>query len=305
MNQVATMILSARPWSFFLSLASTMTGSVIAFNQGIFHLDRFLLVVFASVILHAGMNLLNDYFDFRHGVDKPNVATAQYRPHPLVEGTMSPRQIMAGVIVCYSIAGLIALYLATMVGWSFGIVVIVGAFVSYFYTGEPFNFKRRALGEVTMFLAAGPFMIGGSYFVQTGSWANILPVILVSIPVGMWWSLILAANNLKDIETDRQNPGRTVASSLGRRGGVIFFAVLAGIVYGGALVDILLGVMPVWAAAVFVTLPRMIALIRIFLTAETVPANADPMVGQVQVLYSTILLAAFLLNRFVPLNLSL
>ncbi|WP_455382740.1 UbiA family prenyltransferase, partial [Salinispira pacifica] len=194
---------------------------------------------------------------------------------------------------------------ASIVGWSLAIVIVAGVLVSYFYTGEPVNFKRRALGELSMFIATGPLMVSGAYFVQTGSWDNIGRVVLISIPVGMWWSLILSANNLKDIETDRKTLGRTVASILGRRGGVIFYASLAGVVYVGTLLNILIGVMPVWSAAVFVTLPRMIQLIRLFWTVDRVPPNADPMTAQVEIVYSVLLVASFLVNRWVPLNLSL
>jgi 1,4-dihydroxy-2-naphthoate octaprenyltransferase len=305
MNQLSVMLLSARPWSFFLSLASITTGSVVAFDEGAFHLERFLLVIFGSVVAHAGMNLLNDYFDFKHGVDDPSVATTQYRPHPLVEGKMTPNQILTGAAACYVLALVVGIYMAAVAGWSLLLVIAGGAFVSYFYTGEPINFKRRALGELSMFLATGPLMVSGAYFVQTGTWDNVGRVILISIPVGMWWSLILSANNLKDIETDRKTLGKTVATILGRRRAVMFFAALAAVVYGGTLLDVLIGVMPIWALAVFVTLPRIFGLIRLFLTAETVPSNADPMTVQVEVIYSVILVAAFLLNRFVPLSLAL
>lgn len=305
MNQLGVMLLSARPWSFFLSIASITTGSVVAYTAGNFHVGRYLVVVLGSVVAHAGINLLNDYFDFKHGVDDPGVATTQYRSHPLVEGKMTPRQILTGAAICYILAIGAATYMAAIVGWSLAIVVIAGVLVSYFYTGEPVNFKRRALGELSMFIATGPLMVSGAYFVQTGSWDNIGNVVLISIPVGMWWSLILSANNLKDIETDRKTLGRTVASILGRRGGVLFFASLAGIVYGGTLVDILLGVMPLWSAAVFVTLPRIIQLIRLFWTVERIPPNADPMTAQVEIIYSILLVASFLINKWIPLNLTL
>ena len=71
------------------------------------------------------------------------------------------------------------------------------------------------------------------------------------------------------------------------------------------LLDILLGFMPVWAAAVYVTLPRVIALVRLFWSADRIPQNADPMTAQVEIVYSLLLVASFVLNRWVPLNLRL
>ncbi len=305
MKKLALLVMSARPWSFFLSLASVTTGSVIAYAAGTFHVGRFIVVAIGSVVNHAAINLLNDYFDFTHGVDDANAATSKYRPHPLVEGTMKPGQVLAAAVVCYALAIAAAIYMAVVVGWPIAAIVAVGVLISYFYTGEPLNFKRRGLGELSMFIATGPLMVAGAYFLQTGSWDNIGRVLLISIPVGMWWSLILSANNLRDIDTDRRTFGRTVAGMLGRRGAVLFFASLAAVIYGGTLLDILLGVMPVWAAAVFVTLPRVIALIRLFWTADRIPPTADPMTAQVEIVYSLLLVASFVLNRWVPFNLSL
>ncbi len=305
MNKLASLLMSARPWSFFLSLASVTTGSVVAYAAGSFHLGRFIVVEIGGVVMHAGINLLNDYFDFKHGVDDADVATSQYRAHPLVEGTMKPGLILAVAGVCYALAIAAAAYMAAVVGWPLAVIMAAGVLISYFYTGEPVNFKRRGLGELSMFVATGPLMVTGAYFVQTGSWDNIGRVVLISIPVGMWWSLILSANNLKDIDTDRNTLGRTVASMLGRRGAVLFFASLAAVVYGGTLLDILLGVMPVWAVAVYVTLPRIIALVRLFWTVDRIPPNADPMTARVEIVYSLLLVASFVLNRWVPLNLSL
>ena len=305
MNKLAFLLKSARPWSFFLSLASVTTGSVVAYAAGRFHLGRFVVVEIGGVVMHAGINLLNDYFDFKHGVDDANVATSQYRAHPLVEGTIKPGQILAGAAVCYALAIAAAAYMAAVVGWQLAVIMAVGVLISYFYTGEPVNFKRRGLGELSMFIATGPLMVTGAYYLQTGSWDHIGSVVLISIPVGMWWSLILSANNLRDIDTDRKTLGGTVASRIGRRGAVLFFASLAAVIYGVTLLDILLGVMPVWAVAVYVTLPRVIALVRLFWTAERIPQNADPMTAQVEIVYSLLLVASFVLNRWVPLNLRL
>jgi len=61
----------------------------------------------------------------------------------------------------------------------------------------------------------------------------------------------------------------------------------------------------VWAVAVYVTLPRIIALVRLFWTVDRIPPNADPMTARVEIVYSLLLVASFVLNRWVPLNLSL
>jgi 1,4-dihydroxy-2-naphthoate octaprenyltransferase len=101
-----------------------------------------------------------------------------------------------------------------LVGWASG----------FFYTGEPFNYKRRGLAVALVFFFMGVIMIPGAYVAVAGrfSWG---PVVL-AIPVSFLISLILLANELRDYESDRRFGIRTLAVRLGYRRAILIYCVL-------------------------------------------------------------------------------
>ena len=294
--------MSARPWSFLLSVSAVSVGTVIAASYGSFNLWLFIVVLAGVTILHAAMNLINDYYDYRHGVDRPEVATAAYRPHPLVQGTMKPRQILIAALVLYAIAIGIAVYLSFVRGWVVAVLSAIGWFISYFYTADPINFKGKALGEFVMFIGSGPVMVTGAFYVQTASLANVWPVLLVSVSIGLWWSLVLVANNMKDIETDQQTPGRTVAVLLGRSHTIVLYTAMVGTIYVLTAIEIVVGIIPIWGIVIFASLIPLIRLINSFRSAEVIPPDADPRTAKVEVLFTVLFLAAFVMQLIVPIG---
>jgi len=108
--------------------------------------------------------VLNDYFDFKHGVDVKGAPTTLYRRHPLVEGDFSPRFILGFGLVLYAVAAVIGLYLTLSHGWIIVLFAVLGGAASFFYTGWPIQYKDRALGELAVFLTWGPLIMSASYF---------------------------------------------------------------------------------------------------------------------------------------------
>lgn len=300
MNRLGVILLSSRPWSFLLSVSSVAVGTIMAAGQGYFNLWLMLVVLLGTVLLHAGMNLMNDYFDFTHGVDRPQVATAIYRPHPLVQGVSKPKEVLATAGVIYALAIGVAVYLSISRGWVVAALAAIGCFISYFYTADPINFKGRALGEAVMFFGTGPVMVTGVYYVQTQSLAHAGPVLLISVSIGLWWSLVLVANNLKDIETDRESPGRTVASFLGRGGTIYLYSAMVAAIYLLTGIEIALGIIPLWGLVIFLSLVPLVRLILSFRSTKDIPADADPLTAKVEVLFTVLFVLAFALDYFIP-----
>ena len=85
--------LASRPWSFTMTAISVSVGSALAALDGPFSWPLALLALLSAVLLHAATNLINDYYDVVNGIDTVQAATAQYRPHPLVEGLIPVEQV--------------------------------------------------------------------------------------------------------------------------------------------------------------------------------------------------------------------
>ena len=166
MNVYRNWFLASRPWSFSMTAISVSVGSALAAIYGDFSWFLYLITLGATIFLYAATNLINDYYDVQSGVDTPEVATAQYRPHPLVEGKLEAGHVRAAAYLLYGLSTLIGIYLAATRGWALMWIGLTGAIASLTYTAPPFKYKYSALGEISVFLMWGPLMVAGSYFVQ-------------------------------------------------------------------------------------------------------------------------------------------
>ena len=175
-------------------------------------------------LLHCGGNLLNDYFDYLSGVDR-KIKGDEGRPgRLLVRGQLKPKDILIEAMVCLLAVVPIGLYLLWRCGP--GLLWFAGAaFVGlYCYTGPPLKLKYRALGEPLIFLVFGPILMLGAGYAQTLKleWMALL----LSIPVGLATTAILAANNIRDQEEDHVGGIRTLAQVLGIRALRWFYMLL-------------------------------------------------------------------------------
>jgi 1,4-dihydroxy-2-naphthoate octaprenyltransferase len=274
-----------------VSLAAVASAGIRAFPW-----LAYVLVLIGMVLVHAATNLLNDYFDVRHGVDRPDSPTARYRAHPLIDGSFTPRQVLSAAVACYAVALVLAVFLAARRGPVVLAYVAVGGLASVFYTAGPVRYKHLALGEVSVFLAWGPLMMLATSTIVTGGWERALRVGLVSVVQGLWVALVIFANNLKDISFDETTRVRTVANLMGKPAALrAFIGSLAAIyLITGALIA--LGVIPVWGLAVLLSLPSAFLLVRDLLRSAEVPADADPRTARAGMVFGLLLLAAFVVG---------
>ncbi|MEI2617488.1 MAG: 1,4-dihydroxy-2-naphthoate octaprenyltransferase [Thermomicrobiales bacterium] len=250
--------MATRPFSFTASIIPALVGTALAAYSGSFSAGLFLLVVVASLLVHAGTNLINDYFDHKHGADTAeSVGNAGF----IQSGIISPRAILAFGLVLFTVATALGLVIVAQVGWPVLLFAIPSVLAGYFYTGGPRPLGYVALGEATVFLFMGPVIVVGAYYVQTQhvSWEAIV----LSIPVGLLVTAIIQANNIRDISDDTEVGKRTLATFIGQRWARREYAAL---VIGAYVVITLVavgGLLPAGLLIVFLTIPRAIELVRI------------------------------------------
>ena len=255
--------MATRPFSFTASVVPVLIGTLLAAADDAFDIGLLLLVIVASVLVHAGSNLVNDYFDFVNGADKP---AALGRGGFIQRGIIPPRGIFVFGMVLFGIATAMGLFIVYLVGWPVLLFALPSLAAAYFYTGGPKPLGYVALGEATVFLFMGPVIVLGSYYVQAGelSWSALL----ISLPVGLLVTAILQANNIRDIADDTEAGKRTLATYIGRRwANREYIALLFG-AYVVVLLIALGGVVPAGVLIVFLTLPRAVELARIVLRRD-------------------------------------
>jgi 1,4-dihydroxy-2-naphthoate octaprenyltransferase len=217
-------LLALRPFSFTASIVPAVYGGSIAValrgRDGIpmfsFDVFAFVVCIVGCIAVHSASNLVNDYFDFKSGVDRAdNFGSVNV----LVRRTLRPQDVKLEAAIAFAVAGscgAILMWRAAGAWPPLFALIAFGALSAYFYTAPPFAFKNRGFGDLQVMISFALAMVFGSYYVQAHvvSW---LPVI-AALPVGLLVVDILHINNLRDLETDRSAGVRTIAIGLGDRG---------------------------------------------------------------------------------------
>jgi len=278
-----------------MSAISVSVGAALAATHGFFSWSLFIMTALAMILVHGGVNLMNDFFDYRSGVDIEDAATAQYRPHPLVEGKIYPMPVLWVSIILFSFGVALGFLIAYLRGWEIFWIGAVGIIAGVFYTAPPLSYKYRAWGEFSVFLMWGPLAVEAAYFIQTGyfSWAAFW----ISIPFGVLVALVLFANNLRDVETDAKARVNNLAMILGRHNGPIVYVcvVLAALI--SIIIMSFTGPLGKWSLIVLFSLPVAFKLVRAMI--REVPKDADARTAQLNTAFGTLLVISLLLETVI------
>jgi 1,4-dihydroxy-2-naphthoate octaprenyltransferase len=288
------LFLASRPWSFAMTTISVSVGAILGAIDGSFSWGLYLLTLVGTIFMHGAANLINDYYDVASGIDTEEVSTAQYRPHPLVEGTLSPRFVKVEAYVLFLLAALIGIYLAVARGWIVLAIGIIGFLAGLFYTAPPFKYKYSALGELSVFLMWGPLMVEGAYFVQRQTLS--MDAFWISLPFGVLVALVLLANNLRDRVNDESRGITTIPILLGRKNGMRLYAALIILAYLAIVLMSLFGPLTLWSLIVLLSLPLPLHFLRQMI--NDTPDDADAQTAKIDTAFGILLVISLVLERF-------
>ncbi len=290
MKKISLYLQELRSAFFTATVVPVVLGSTIAWcRTGEFHWGLFLLAMAGGLLLHAGTNVANDFFDARSGTDSANVEYV--RPFTggsrmIQRGLLSPREVLWESIAAYAGAAVVGALLALQRGYPILILGFVGLFSGYFYTGTPLVLASRGLGEVVIGVNFGVLMVLGSYYVQTGRFA--LEALLASIPVALLIALVVFVNEFQDMRADADAGRRTWVVRLGRRTSSRLYVGLISAVYVSVLVLVLLRLVTPFALLALFTIPiaaraAAVTLVMYDSPERLVPANAGTILTHLSV----------------------
>ena len=246
MTKIKTFFLATRPQFLPAIIITVALGASTAWDSvGVFKPGYFTLSVIAALFYHAGMNTLNDYFDFFAGSD--NINKKALTPFTggsrfIQSGLLTPRQtglLGAGLVAAGSVIGI---YLAVNTSWLLFVIGLIGLLSGVFYSAPPVFLAGRGLGEITVGVNFGLLTVLGSYVVQTG--AASPEAVFASLPVSFLISALLYTNEFPDYEADRDTGKRTLVVRLGpERARFYIVAFLAG-AYLSIIIGAALGYLP-------------------------------------------------------------
>ncbi len=183
--------------------------------------------------LHSSVDLLNDYWDFKRGIDLRTKKTKfSGGTGVLPQGLLKPCHVY--------IAGIFFLILGLMIGSIFvyfkgfviAIILLFAALSIVLYSSKLVNW---GLGE--LFVGAkGALIVIGTFYVQNSS--ITLESVVLGIIIGLLSSLVLFINSIPDIVPDRQMGRKTLAIMIDKRSNRFILAFVVGMNIGIYLLTI-------------------------------------------------------------------
>jgi 1,4-dihydroxy-2-naphthoate polyprenyltransferase len=304
MNKIQLWAKAVRAPFFTASVISVILGGIIAWNiTGQFHILNFLLTTLGVILVHSGTNLINDYFDHKSNLDEINVNhnTFSGGSRVIQDKELSPKTMLTVGLGTFVLAAVIGFYLnAVTSGNTILYIGLFGIFIGYFYTAKPLKLGYTMLGEFITFIACGPLIVYGAYFVIAQSHA--IQPLLASIPIGLLVGLILYINEFPDYDADKKVGKRTIVVALGKTKAIKLFYTFLVFNYIWVIAGIGTGYLPFYTIVILLTLPLTYKAIAVAhknydKVKELLPANAST-IG-LHLLFGILLSVGYILDKVI------
>ena len=246
-------LLETRPQFLILTPMCVLVGVAVAAYKG-FELNplHVILTIVGALLAHISVNVLNDYFDYRSGIDLATKRTPfSGGSGVLPAGLLKAQQVYLLGLASLIGVGAIGIYFTFEYGWAILPLGILGMLVIYLYTTH--ITKNPLLCAIAPGLGFGPLMVVGTYFTQTGEYS--LAAGLASLVPGFLVSNLLLLNQFPDIEADKVAARRHLPIAFGRQFSARVYAALMIATYVSMAVAVSFSVLPLTALIGLLALP--------------------------------------------------
>jgi len=287
--------LETRPQFLLLSVVLAFLGTCIAWYDGVFHLGYAVLAFVGLLLAHISVNVLNDYFDYRSGIDLETKRTPFSGGSGILPAALlKPRQVLWFGLVSFLLALIIGIYFMVVVSWLLLPVVVIAAVCVLLYTPA---ILKMGWPEWAPGLGMGVLPVLGAYFVQTAAYTA--PAIIAAIPSGILVHNLLLLNEFPDVDADKKGNRKTLPIAIGGARASIIYSVLTIVVYFWIIGAVVAGQMPIFSLIALLTLPFAIKAIQGALKHQDMNKLVPAMANNVMVVLLTQLLLGigFILAR--------
>jgi len=238
-------------------IAVSLGLSVTWWHSGTIDIFQAVLTMGGVIALHASVDLLNDYWDFKRGIDTKTKRTGMSGgTGVLPEGLLKPKSVYnAGILFLVS-GGLIGGYFVILHGVVIGVILAFAIMSIYFYSTKIVNW-----GLAEVFVAVkGTLIVMGTYYIQNSDLTDV--VVLSGIVVGVLSSLVLFVTSFPDHDADKEKGRRTLVILFGRQKAVSIFYIFPIISYGIIIGCVAMSIIPVFCLISLAAIPVVISSIR-------------------------------------------
>jgi len=239
-----------------------LLSSVIAVSVGLgiswWHIGQIdilyaIMTMGGVVSLHASVDLLNDYWDFKRGIDTQTQRTKMSGgTGVLPEGLLQPNQVYRAGIAFLIIGSLLGIYFVIIDGIVIGMILTFAVVSIYFYSTKIVD---SGLAEIFVAIK-GTMIVLGTYFIQTLE-IN-LTTIMGGIFIGALSSLVLFITSFPDFEADKAKGRKTLVRSVGKQKATMVFWIFPIVVYSILISGIFYEIFPIYCIISLAMFPLII-----------------------------------------------
>jgi 1,4-dihydroxy-2-naphthoate octaprenyltransferase len=240
------------------SVIAVTNGIAISYwKTGYIDFGYALLTYFGILCLHISVDLLNDYSDFKRGIDT-NTKRTKYSGGTGVipENLIDSRLIYCAGIIFLIMGGLTGFYFVTTKGIIILILLTFAIISIYFYST---NIVNAGLGELFVAIK-GCMIVLGSYYIQSDTIE--LTSVYVGVIIGLLSALVLLVTSFPDYQADKKSGRRTLIIVIGKENSVKLFIMIIGITCAMIIGGSIFKVMPIFSTIALLSIPFAIKAVQ-------------------------------------------
>jgi 1,4-dihydroxy-2-naphthoate octaprenyltransferase len=259
-----------RPHTLTAGFVPVFLGTALAYKHTSIHFGLFFAMLIASLLIQTATNMFNEYFDYVRGLDSEHSVGIG---GAIVRNGIKPKTVLSLAFVLCGISVLLGIYICIQSSWWIAVIGTIGMIVGYLYTGGPKPIAYTPFGELASGLFMGLIIILISFYIQTGFITTTS--VLVSIPISILIGSILLANNIRDLDGDKENGRKTLAILLGRENAIRFLKGMFVVSYAWVTALVIFQIASPWLLIVFLSVPKAVKAVKGFI-GKTKPIQMMP-----------------------------
>jgi 1,4-dihydroxy-2-naphthoate octaprenyltransferase len=225
-----------------LAIAYWKTGTIDPLYAG--------LTYAGVVFLHASVDLLNDYWDHKRGIDSATTRTKfSGGTGVLPENILTPKTVYAAGVIFLILGGAVGAYFVAIRGVTIAVILGFAVVAIYFYSTSIVN---SGLGELFVGIK-GAMIVLGTFYVQTALIDHA--ALFVGVIVGLLSATVLFVNSFPDHDADKSKGRRTLVILMGKSRAASAFPLFVIAAYALIVAGIFFGFTKIYSLASFVSLP--------------------------------------------------
>lgn len=262
LNRVSFWLKAARAHTLPMSFMSWLVVFCwsLKFDGNVFY---GVLALIGVMFAHLGVNLIDDYFDFKREVatitssdEMKSIKMQKGKCKYLIDGEATLNQTLFVVFVYFALAALIGLFLFASCGWPVAVIALIAAVFCLLY---PF-LTYCGLAEVAVGMTFAPLLFAGTSFVMLGYISKY--ALLLSVSTGLLTVGLLHTHALMDYDFDLKDKKKTLCTILGSKHAALnALGVMMALAYINIAVGVYLKIFPALTILTFLTAPHAVALL--------------------------------------------